>query len=124
MFGAMRSGPSTLPLAEPVFPWSGGGYCDFLKIIPADPVRARNYIGLLDLWRQQRAGDPPPFVEWDGKVISLLSGRELTYYRRLKPDIVDAEAKAAFKVRNLTAILLSRHGIVTEPDLKTFDKFD
>jgi hypothetical protein len=74
---------------------------------------------LLDLWRQQRAGDPPPFVEWDGKVISLLSGRELTYYRRLKPDIVDAEAKAAFKVRNLTAILLSRHGIVTEPVLET-----
>lgn len=98
-------------------------YNGMLENVPADPTRAKNYIELLSLWKQQQLvfmgsgrQSPAEFWAWDKNVQKLLTPTELAFF--LEPHIKNANPDDVLlaevnRINHLTKILVYRQGITT-----------
>jgi hypothetical protein len=97
-----------------------------LKIVPTDPVRARNYPELMALSDEGRirlgASEPLSEAEtsdWERRICALLTDREREFF--LKPyqgTELSGDLAIIGRMDHLRKILLARHGIVTDPRLR------
>jgi hypothetical protein len=99
-------------------------YDRLLETVPADPLKARNYLELLALWKEQRRRleaneeySQSEFEQWDRSILALLTDREVFYYLEpYGPTTTDAAALLVGRVYHLTKLLLARHGVVAAED--------